>query len=76
VLAACQEPVPNEAARQPVLVWLDGATGAVRHRTPLPQLKDVLPRLGPFLPVGDRVWTLFGRGPTEPSRDLVELLPK
>jgi outer membrane protein assembly factor BamB len=76
VWAACQEPVPNEAARQPVLVWLDGATGAVRHRTPLPQLKDVLPRLGPFLPVGDRVWTLFGRGPTEPSRDLVELLPK
>ena len=76
VLAAVQEPVPNEASRQPVLVWLDGATGAVRQRTPLPQLKDGFPRLGPFLPVGDRVWTLFGRGPAEPSRDLVELVPK
>lgn len=76
VLAAVQEPVPNEASRQPVLVWLDGASGAVRQRTPLPQLKDGFPRLGPFLPIGDRVWTLFGRGPAEPSRDLVELVPK
>jgi len=76
VLAACQERVPNEASRQPVLVWLDGATGAVRQRMALPQLKDGFPRLGPFLPIGDRVWTLFGRGPAEPTRDLVELVPK
>jgi outer membrane protein assembly factor BamB len=76
VLAAVREPVPHEKAFQPVLVWLDPQSGQVRQRTPLGLLKDPDPRLGPLARHGDRVWTLFGRGPADPARDLVELVPK
>jgi outer membrane protein assembly factor BamB len=76
VLVAVRDPVPNEKARQPTLVWLDPASGLTRLRTALPGLKDADPRLGPLVRQGDRVWTLFGRGPNDPARDLVELVPR
>ena len=55
-----------------------GTTGSVtpRHRASLAALKDPDPRFGPLVRQGDRVWTLFGRGPADPARDLVELVPK
>ncbi|MBM4058962.1 MAG: hypothetical protein FJ275_12150, partial [Planctomycetes bacterium] len=75
VLAVEQEPVAGTPASRAVLVWLD-PRGSVRRRCPLPGLEDPLPRVGPLVPVADRLWTLFGRGPGDPARDLVELTPK
>ena len=76
VLVTVREPVPNEKAFQPVLVWLDPQSGQPKHRTALAALKDPDPRFGPLVRQGDRVWALFGRGPADPARDLVELVPK
>jgi len=75
VLAVEQEPVTGTPAHRAVLVWLD-PRGTVRRRSPLAGLEDQLPRVGPLVPAGDRLWTLFGRGPGDPTRDLVELTPK
>jgi outer membrane protein assembly factor BamB len=76
VLVTVREPIPNEKAFQPVLVWLDPQSGKPKHRTALAALKDPDPRFGPLVRQGDRVWALFGRGPADPARDLVELVPK
>jgi outer membrane protein assembly factor BamB len=76
VLVTVREQVPNEKAFLPVLMWLDPNSGQPRHRTPLAALKDPDPRLGPLVRQGDRVWALFGRGPADAARDLVELVPK
>jgi outer membrane protein assembly factor BamB len=76
VLVTVREPIPNEKAFQPVLVWLDPQSGQPKHRTALAALKDPDPRFGPLVRQGDRVWALFGRGPADPARDLVELVPK
>jgi outer membrane protein assembly factor BamB len=76
VLVTVREPIPNEKAFQPVLVWLDPQSGQPKHRTALATLKDPDPRFGPLVRQGDRVWALFGRGPADPARDLVELVPK
>lgn len=75
VLLAEHEKVPAAETRRPVLVWLDPA-GAVRRRCPLVGLEDPQPRLGPLVPAGGRLWALFGRGPGDATRDLVELTPK
>ena len=76
VLVTVREQVPNEKAFQPVLVWLDPQSGQPKHRAALATLKDPDPRFGPLVRQGDRVWALFGRGPADPTRDLVELVPK
>ena len=76
VLVTVREQLPNEKAFQPVLVWLDPQSGQPKHRTALAALKDPDPRFGPLVRQGDRVWALFGRGPADPARDLVELVPK
>ena len=76
VLVTVREQVPNEKAFQPVLVWLDPQSGQPRYRAALAALKDPDPRFGPLVRQGDRVWALFGRGPADPARDLVELVPK
>ena len=76
VLATVREQLANEPKRQPVLVWLDARSGQTKHRAGLSALKDPDPRLGPLVQQGDRVWTLSGRGPADPARDLVELVPE
>jgi len=76
LVVTVREQLPNDKAWQPVLVWLDPTSGQQKHRAALAMLKDPDPRMGPLVRQGDRVWTLFGRGPTDPARDLVELVPK
>lgn len=57
------------------LIWIDPATGSEKGATMLPNLSDSLPRLGLLVPYKDRLFTFFGRGQHDPSRDVVELVP-
>jgi hypothetical protein len=57
------------------LTWLDAATGLPTATCVLSSLADADPRLGPLVPHGDRIFTFFGRGQHEPTRDVVELVP-
>lgn len=75
VLLVEHEKVPGADTWRPVMVWLDAA-GGIRHRCPLEGLEDPSPRIGPLVPAGNRIWALFGRGPGDPTRDLVDLSPK
>ena len=75
VLAAQREPVPMQNNQiQTRLSWLDTASGNTVATTVLPNLNDPDPRLGPIVQYKDRLWTFFGKGQHEPSRDLVELV--
>ena len=71
LLFACREKVGAESWR-PCLVWLDVATGREVSRSPLPNLSDKVPYLGPLVTDGDRIWTFFGRNrdPTAKSMSL------
>jgi hypothetical protein len=72
---ARREPAPGTAALQTRLVWLDPASGNELGSTVIPQWNDADPRLGPIVVYKDRLWTFFGKGQHEPTRDLVELTP-
>ena len=76
LLVAVREPVEKENNRQPVLVWLDGETGNVKHRQPFAGLKHEHPYLGPMIANGSRLWAFYGKGPQDPSRDLLEMKAK
>ena len=60
---------------QPMLCWVDPATGQDTGAWPLEKLADKQPMLGPFVMHGDRLWAFFGRGNRDAMRDLVELTP-
>jgi hypothetical protein len=34
------------------------------------------PRLGPMVIAGDRIWAFVGQRRTDPTRDVVELIPQ
>lgn len=76
VLVTVHEAVPNTKESIPVLVWLDGDTGAGGHRAPLDALKSQLPRLGPFVEAGGKFWAFSGAGPAEATRTIGELTAK
>jgi hypothetical protein len=57
------------------LTWLDAATGQPTATCVLTGLVDADPRLGPLVPHKDRIFTFFGRGQHDPTRDVVELVP-
>ncbi|MDX1946361.1 MAG: PQQ-binding-like beta-propeller repeat protein [Pirellulaceae bacterium] len=77
VLIAQRErlPDPKKEVWQWRLTWLDAGTGEPVATTPLPNLTDADPRLGPLIPHKDRVFTFFGKGQHDPTRDFVELVP-
>jgi hypothetical protein len=76
LLYASRERVPNQNdQRQVRLTWLDPATGQPSATTVLPDLSDPDPRLGPLVSHGDQLFTFFGRGQHDPTRDVVELIP-
>lgn len=76
VRVADEAPAVKQPTFVPTLVWLDAATGAAGSRTALIALRDPLPCLGPVVLQGGRPWALFGRGVTDASRDIVELVPR
>ncbi len=75
VLAAVREPVTGKNTRLAVLVNLDPATGRETRRWPLAACEDPQPFLGPFAPSAGGLRVFFGRGPAEPTRDLMLLAP-
>ena len=84
VLVAVRERMEKEPLCQPVFLWLDSTTGTIRHRATFPTLKDPSPNLGlhlgtslgPMVWHGERIWALSGRGPADPTRDLLEFVPR
>ena len=75
VLLAVREPVAGKNARVAVLVNLDPATGRETRRWPLAACEDPQPFLGPLVPSAGGLRVFFGRGPAEPTRDLMLLAP-
>ncbi|MGE0605946.1 MAG: PQQ-binding-like beta-propeller repeat protein [Pirellulales bacterium] len=61
---------------RPRLVWLDAATGLEVGSTPLDDLVDEAPALGPLVQQGKRTWAFFGRGASPATRELIELTPQ
>jgi hypothetical protein len=58
------------------LTWIDGATGEILAEQDVAGLEADDPRLGLLIPYQAKLWTFFGQGQTDPSRDLVELIRK
>jgi hypothetical protein len=75
VLLAAREPVAGKNTRLAVLVNLDPATGRETRRWPLAACEDPQPFLGPLEPSAGGLRVFFGRGPAEPTRDLMLLAP-
>jgi outer membrane protein assembly factor BamB len=75
VLAAVREPVAGKNTRMAVLVNLDPATGRETRRWPVAACEDPQPFLGPLAPSAGGLRVFFGRGPAEPTRDLMLLAP-
>ena len=75
VILAVREPVAGKNARIAALVNLDPATGRETRRWPLAACEDPLPFLGPVAPAAGGLRVFFGRGPAEPTRDLMLLAP-
>ena len=68
-------PLPSDPARfLPQLVWLDSQTGIPQATTDLSGLDDPDPLLGAMVATKEKLFAFFGRGYTDPNRDLVELL--
>jgi|GEM_PF-1206076 len=76
LLVATWEKTPgNENQLRTRLTWLDPQSGEATASSIVPQLSDADPKLGPLLTHNDRLWTFFGKGQHEPTREVVELVP-
>lgn len=73
LLVALREMVAGKNTRLAVVVRLDPETGAEKHRWPLAACEDPQPYLGPIVPASGTLWTFFGRGPSDATRDLMTL---
>ena len=73
LLVAVREPVAGKNTRVATIVRLDPETGAEKHRWPLVACEDPHPFLGPIVPAAGKLWTFFGRGPADATRDLMTL---
>ena len=75
-LVACRERVPNSADQWQIgLRWLNLADGMPIGASVIAGLHDDDPWLGPLVPYQDRIFTFFGRGQYDATRELVELAP-
>jgi hypothetical protein len=76
LLIASRESAPGQSDQLRIrLTWMNAADGKPTFTTLLPGLEDGDPRLGPLVPYKDRLYTFFGRGQHDPTRDVVELAP-
>lgn len=66
---------PGRTRYRPRLVWVNSSNGVPRATAELPDLEEPDPRIGPLVFDHDRLWTFWGRGQNEPTRDVVELTP-
>jgi outer membrane protein assembly factor BamB len=60
---------------QPLVTWLDEATGVPAAQAPIRDLQHESPHLGPLVLHRNRYWAFAGRGEQDPNRDFVELVP-
>lgn len=70
--------LPTDANRsrfRPRLIWIDPVKGEIRGSSALPDLEEADPRVGPLVVDQDRLWTFWGKGQSDPTRDVVELIP-
>jgi len=75
LIARRHRPSNQNEVWQTQLAWLDPANGQMIASTILPTLADGDPHLGPLEPYQSRLFTFFGRGQHDPTRDVVELIP-
>jgi hypothetical protein len=76
LLLAQRARTPGDISRWQVrFAWFDAATGEAVASTSLSSLTDNEPCLGPLVPYKDRLFAFFGRGQTDATRDIVELVP-
>lgn len=68
--------INNPNQQQIFGVWLDPKNGAAVASTPLAESVLADPRQGPIFRHGSSLWTFFGNGQHEPTRDLIQLTPK
>lgn len=57
----------------PVALSIDGLTGDLLERSPLPSIEGKERQIGPIAVGPDRLWTFVGENRRDPHRDLVEL---
>jgi outer membrane protein assembly factor BamB len=67
------EPASGATAAQPKLAWLDGATGAVIHASPLRLPPAQAMESGPLVLGAGRCWGFFAAEPNSFVREIVEL---
>jgi outer membrane protein assembly factor BamB len=76
LLMATREAVPGKTDLSHVkLTWLATSDGKPVATSVLADLNDSDPRLGPLIPCKDSLYTFFGRGQHDPTRDVVKLVP-
>ncbi|MDP7019973.1 MAG: PQQ-binding-like beta-propeller repeat protein [Pirellulaceae bacterium] len=75
LLVARHTPSADTKAKSAELLTLDTKTGTLQSATRLDPLTDGDPRLGPIVFTGKTIWTFFGRGANDATRDLVALTP-
>ncbi|MFM8984801.1 MAG: PQQ-binding-like beta-propeller repeat protein [Planctomycetia bacterium] len=83
-IVAVQRPrpdTPQTNARDVEILWIDVASGEVRHRAPVPALTGSPPWLGPMAVAGERLWLLAAPDlqkpqPADLRRALWELAPQ
>ena len=73
-----QRELLGAGAACPVLVWIDLASGCVKAKSPLWDLRSKRPMVGPLVSEGNRRWcfceVLDNNGALQPQRNIVELL--
>jgi outer membrane protein assembly factor BamB len=75
VVLATNEATNGSEERRVRLTWLNAADGNLVESSIVEGLADVDPRLGPIVSVGEKMFTFFGRGQNDLTRDVVELRP-
>lgn len=74
IVFARKQPAASDAKQfDPQLVWLSAQEGQVQGTAKLAGLTHADPRLGPLALHKGRVWSFFGRGHDDATRDLIEL---
>jgi outer membrane protein assembly factor BamB len=76
LLASRERSATNSDRWLPRLTWVNLADGKPVASTMLSDMADSDPRLGPLVPYQNRLFTFFGRGQQDATRDLAELIPK
>lgn len=71
-----ERPEDKQNVRRPRLTWLDPATGEPTASTTLPAIDFEDPRLGPMIVHKGNLWTFYGRGRQDATRDVLQLIPQ